>query len=610
MQRESLSVEWKNSGGRNPDSPNNPSFVYSIEQTSDVIIELEASGAVSNPDPYLYLLNAQGVVIKQDDDTGTGRNAKLVYKNLHKGSYQIVAATYRSGIRDTGVLSWNVGDVAPMADEVTVNWENSGGRNPTSAHNPQYVYILHHPQTVTFHLISDNIDTFLYLLDRDGSVIASDNDSGATRDAKISKNLSENSGVYRVVAATYRDGQTGQGTLSASAGNFIQLPEAGSPGVNTAKLLDNLQQMNQNTEQIQGKVRSIDSTLRDSHERLLISKQVADNLTKLDNYLDTVSDFLSMVRIIPSISSPAQRIKRTIDTYRKPVTRAKGVAGKFERRIKPIRDTVEQMQQKTEQADSHLNVLIDKEKTFNSALDHARRCVAALPESSIKQQSQDLMETFSKNADPPVVTIDQVQVTILNAAQEVETKLHSIRDEISNLVRLNNFILNVFEVLHPFLEALTELRNALNHTIHVPYPSMEWQCKEVYYASWFGANWSQRVCGPVPVMKTWSFTIKRILDGLHHILQPVITALEAGMNAVLNPILDKLNLDLTLPEIPGLSGLESVFNSLINDIKGIISIVTEFNLKIEGLNLDALNQYLNELKKMYSQCLQNTKQLG
>jgi len=62
----------------------------------------------SGSDTYLYLLDSSGAVIATDDDGGSGYNSRIV-KQLEKGTYGVVAATYSSGVSNSFTLSTSLG---------------------------------------------------------------------------------------------------------------------------------------------------------------------------------------------------------------------------------------------------------------------------------------------------------------------------------------------------------------------------------------------------------------------------------------------------------------------------------------------------------------------
>jgi hypothetical protein len=50
-------------------------------------------------DSYLLLLDRNGNILAEDDDSGGGLDARIVYRPRVSGTYQIVVTTYRAGER-------------------------------------------------------------------------------------------------------------------------------------------------------------------------------------------------------------------------------------------------------------------------------------------------------------------------------------------------------------------------------------------------------------------------------------------------------------------------------------------------------------------------------
>ncbi|WP_437486707.1 RICIN domain-containing protein [Sorangium sp. So ce1014] len=97
-------------------------------------------------------------------------------------------------------------------------WKSSGGQSATSAKNRSFLVDYAGPtRAVTFDLTSP-VDTYLYLLDASGNVLAQDNDSGDAANARITLTLS--TGTYKLVAATYASGKAEEFAISS---NFASL---------------------------------------------------------------------------------------------------------------------------------------------------------------------------------------------------------------------------------------------------------------------------------------------------------------------------------------------------------------------------------------------------
>ncbi|MCY1082512.1 Vps62-related protein [Archangium lansingense] len=101
----------------------------------------------------------------------------------------------------------------PQSNSVYGHWSGSGGMNPASTANRQFIVDYTGPaSTVTFNLTAP-LDTYLYLTDVNGNVLAQDDDSGGNLTSRLSYFLSP--GTYKLVAATYSPGASGEFTLKA-----------------------------------------------------------------------------------------------------------------------------------------------------------------------------------------------------------------------------------------------------------------------------------------------------------------------------------------------------------------------------------------------------------
>jgi hypothetical protein len=87
-------------------------FIFTLIDDTKVTIDLE-----STPDNYLFLLEGAGLtgkVISEDDDGGTGDNARIV-TTLSAGTYTVEATTYANAT--TGTFSITVRTDAPDCDD-------------------------------------------------------------------------------------------------------------------------------------------------------------------------------------------------------------------------------------------------------------------------------------------------------------------------------------------------------------------------------------------------------------------------------------------------------------------------------------------------------------
>lgn len=83
---------WGSSGGQDHTSTNNPSHTFSVKSTGGVKISLKSATVNS----YLYLLDAAGNVLNEDDDSGEGENALIDLPDMVWNSQQLADAYYQA----------------------------------------------------------------------------------------------------------------------------------------------------------------------------------------------------------------------------------------------------------------------------------------------------------------------------------------------------------------------------------------------------------------------------------------------------------------------------------------------------------------------------------
>ena len=96
------------------------------------------------------------------------------------------------------------------------HWQGSGGRNPASAANRTLLFDSAGPGVAMTFTLTSIADSYLYVLDAGGSVLAQDDNSGGGGHARLTVTLPL--GSYRLIAATSAVGQTAEFTLSSGQG--------------------------------------------------------------------------------------------------------------------------------------------------------------------------------------------------------------------------------------------------------------------------------------------------------------------------------------------------------------------------------------------------------
>jgi hypothetical protein len=305
------------------------------------------------------------------------------------------------------------------------------------------------------------------------------------------------------------------------------------------------------------------------------------------------------MRIIPPISAAASNTKKVIDLFREPVSKASKVSGDIDKRIKPIRTKVHQVQQKVAQLDAELNTIIAKEQTLIQSVNHAQVCIISLPSGAVKSKSTGALETLSGEADPPLLKIQQAQHAVLEAANQTEKKINQVKKNVQALLEIDAAIDRVMNALNPLISQLQAIQKAFSHIIRVPYGGFPKMCtkkvwpgvKVAYPCGWYTAY--------------FSFSIQQILNGVSGVIKPVMDLLDKAMDAVLTPLLKALNLNIKLPGIPGLDKLKGIVDSLTS----VFDPLTQAHERLMGeaqalqAKLQSLFEFAQPFNEIYQACV-------
>lgn len=227
-------------------------YTFSVETSTPTTITLESRDF----DSYMLLLDADGEVVEEDDDSAGRLNARIE-TTLDAGSYTIVATSlreYRSEgeLFSTGeftlTLSGDAAQVAPTEVAASVTpMPTATARTATAGDNAvsfgdeiegtltedaprnEYVLTAEAGDYVIITLVSTEFDPFLLLLDPSGAEIARDDDSAGNLDSQIANFELPESGDYTIVASSFGDVQgfvagTGDYTLTVAEGQYTPTP--------------------------------------------------------------------------------------------------------------------------------------------------------------------------------------------------------------------------------------------------------------------------------------------------------------------------------------------------------------------------------------------------
>ena len=219
--------------GQPPQQIQAAQYRITIPQRGTLLIDMESSDF----DSVLRLLNSGYSPIAQDDDSGGGRNARIS-RQLDPGEYLILAGPLQQGAGaytlrvsftpggSTGSQSGGAARTCPLADlplnrQVSARLDGSDcrvrdllGGGTDLAYADQYRVTVPARGTLTIDMRSDDMDSFLILMDSNRNQLARDDDGGEGRNSRISQTVGP--GTYLVIANSYGGQAQGVYTLQAT----------------------------------------------------------------------------------------------------------------------------------------------------------------------------------------------------------------------------------------------------------------------------------------------------------------------------------------------------------------------------------------------------------
>jgi hypothetical protein len=167
-------------------------------------------------DTFLYLVAPDGSVVEENDD-GDGRNARIAVLLPSTGTYTIEATAYEGGARGAYALSLSLLASSCTPAAIAVGETASGVLSDQDCRVPrrsdsradQYTFTGVAGQMVTI-TMTGSFDTYLFLLDPSGAVVAQNDDADGTN-SRIQIRL-QTSGTFTIEAVAYE--ASGRGSYS------------------------------------------------------------------------------------------------------------------------------------------------------------------------------------------------------------------------------------------------------------------------------------------------------------------------------------------------------------------------------------------------------------
>jgi hypothetical protein len=201
-----------------------PVHIHKVPFKTGMTYTMDMIAKTQGFDPYLRLEDENGKRLAQDDDSGGGLNARIVFRCEQAGTYKVIAAAYQGAASGKYELTLRENKSAPLAvtklplkdgkvhivDKLTVT--DPRDRVKQRSQCKLYSVEMTAGKTYQIDLQSSKFDSYLRLEDATGKELAHDDDGGGNRNARIIFNCQQN-GTYRITATTFFRG-LGEFTLS------------------------------------------------------------------------------------------------------------------------------------------------------------------------------------------------------------------------------------------------------------------------------------------------------------------------------------------------------------------------------------------------------------
>ncbi len=190
-------------------------------------------------DSYAYLIGPSGTVVAQDDDSGGNFQALINYTATATGTYTVEVTSFSSGT--TGPFTVTLTVAGSCAAVGIANGQTLSGQLSSAcpsairpgSYQQRYSFSATAGQVIRFAVnpgvASPSFDSYAYLINPSGTMVAQDDDSGGYPNALISYTATA-TGTYTVEVTSYSGGLTGSFIVSLNLGATSCTPSAIASG--------------------------------------------------------------------------------------------------------------------------------------------------------------------------------------------------------------------------------------------------------------------------------------------------------------------------------------------------------------------------------------------
>jgi len=199
-------------------------YKFTGSSEDSVVIDLESDDF----DSFLFLYAPDGTLVAENDDFGSTSRSYIWYKLASSGTYTVEVTSYESNsVGDYRITLLGNEDVKPGRTSTVISYGDSlmeslsvtDGTSRYQGRNfaDDYTFEGTYGDSVGIELRSSAFDTYLFLVDPDGDVVAYNDAFGGTSHSYIRYILSSD-GTYTIEATSFDFNETGQYQLTLLSG--------------------------------------------------------------------------------------------------------------------------------------------------------------------------------------------------------------------------------------------------------------------------------------------------------------------------------------------------------------------------------------------------------
>jgi len=189
-----------------------PSHSYTLDAEAGQVVTITL--ASSDFDTYLSLLNSDGDVLASNDDSNGTNSALTAFELPAADGYTILAESYSShggGRGDTGEYTLSVSEQQVNRIEYT---QEIDGELTTAQPSIDFLFTGEADDVVVIAQNSNDFDSYLILLDSNGSELTRNDDGGGNSNSLIGPFTLPSTGTFTIRAGSYSGSATGNFTLT------------------------------------------------------------------------------------------------------------------------------------------------------------------------------------------------------------------------------------------------------------------------------------------------------------------------------------------------------------------------------------------------------------